>query len=401
MSRSKVSKLVATVIGLISLMAIACVGLAQSPQSLLQLTTNPPIGQFYPFEAEAATPQSPVQLTLEARNQQGQLLENSKFKLQILTPSSTPFLSTDFPVVEGTKLLEMEAISPDGKLEIEQMLPIRGKYQLLVDVTPTGDATFKPIHQTLTLDVPENPVKYRNYGMLLLILLAVGIGGGWVMGKQQLLQPGEIAPARVRLLLSGAVLVAIASLLAINFSAEMAESHSHAHHAPESHSHAHQSVPEQPAVVNNSAIKLQIVGDKHATVGEVANYQVQAIDAKTNLPVKDVLFKIATTQLEHNWTAFAYQGIADNNGQFKWQQQFFDGATHKLAVEVAPSQNSSRQFQPVVATQEIEVTGVAPPLLTRLIGLAYLVGAIAIGLAIALWLRRGGLGTSRRVLRQV
>lgn len=386
MSKSKILKLV---IGLVSLTLVAVVSFAQTGRSQsIQLTTNPPIGQFYPFEAEAQSPQSPVKLTLTARNPSGQLLENSKFKLQIFTPSSNPFLSTDFPVVEGTKLLEMEAIAPQGKLEIEQMLPIRGKYQVLVDVTPIAGDSFTPIHQTLTLDVPETPVKYRNYGILLVILLAVGLGGGWIIGKQQSPQTGEIAPAGVRLLLSGAVLVAISSLLVVNISAEMAESHSH----------AHQSVAEKPAVVSDSQIKLQITGDKYATVGEVANFQVQAIDTKTNLPVKDVVFKIATTQLEHNWTAFAYQGIADDNG-LKWQQQFFDGATYNLAVEVAPSQSSTLQFQPVVAIQEIEVAGVATPLFTRLISLVYLVGAIAIGLAIALWLRRRG--TSRRVFREV
>ncbi|KJH72981.1 hypothetical protein [Aliterella atlantica] len=387
MSKFKISSLI---IGLVSLTLVAVVSFAQTGRSqLIQLTTNPPIGQFYPFEAEAQSPQSPVKLTLAARNPDGQLLENSKFKLQIFTPSANPFLSTDFPVVEGTKLLEMEATAPQGKLEIEQMLPIRGKYQLLVDVAPIAGDSFTPIHQTLTLDVPEAPVKYRNYGILLIVLLAVGIGGGWVIGKQQSPQPGEIAPARVRLLLSGAIIVAIASLLVVNISAEMVESHSH----------AHQATAEKPAVINDSQIKLQITGDKYATVGEVANFQVQAIDTKTNLPVKDVVFKIATTQLEHNWTAFAYQGIADDNGQFTWQQQFFDGATHNLSVEVAPSQNSERQFQPVVAVQEIEVAGVATPLFTRLISLAYLVGAIATGLAIALWLRRRG--TPKREFRQV
>lgn len=401
MSRFKVFKLIMAIISLISITSIVLVGFAQTARSPLQLTTNPPVGQFYPFEAEAATLQSPVHLTLEARSPEGQLLENSKFKLAILTPSSTPFFSTDFPMVEGTKLLEMAATSPQGKLEIEQMLPIRGKYQLLVDVSPVAGDGFKPIHQTLTLDVPENPAKYRNYGILLAILLVIGLGGGWIMSKQQMPQPGEIAPARVRLLLSGAILVAIASLLVINISAEMAESHSHTHHSPsESHSHTHHNLEAQPAVAN-STIKLQIIGDKQATVGELANFQVQALDAKTNLPAKDVVFKIATTQLEHNWTAFAYQGIADTNGEFKWQQQFFDGATHKLVVEVAPDLGSNRQFQPVVATQEIEVTRIAPPLVTRLISLAYLVGAIAIGLAIALWLRRSGFGTSKRVFRQV
>jgi hypothetical protein len=54
----------------------------------------------------------------------------------------------------------------------------------------------------------------------------------------------------------------------------------------------------------------------------------------------DVVFSIKTTQLENNWVAFAYQGIPDVNGKLTWQQQFFDGATHKLEVEASPQQNT-------------------------------------------------------------
>ncbi len=381
MSKSQRSALIVTFTGLMSLLLLAIVGLSQTPPPAIQLTTNPPIGQFYPFEAEALTPQLPTLLTLTARNPAGELLTNSLFKIQIFTPPPTPFLSTDFPVAEGTKLLELKAIAPEGKVQFQQMLPIRGKYQLLVNVAPIVANQFSPIEQTLTLDIPENPVKYRNYLILLAVLLAVGIGGGWVMGKQPLPQKGEIAPAKVRLLLSGAVLVAIVSLLVVNVSAEVSKSHDHAH-----------SSPKETAVSNNSQLQVKISGDNLTAVGELANLQVEAIDLKTNQPLTDAIFKVKTTQLENNWVAFAYQGIPDATGKLNWQQQFFDGAPHKLEVEVIPNSANS-EFKPVVATEEIEVAAVATPLVTRLISLGYLVATVIVGLAI-------GLTTRRRTLKR-
>ncbi len=376
MSKYQRSALIITVTGLMSLFLVAIVSLSQTLRSPIQLTTNPPMGQFYPFEAEATTPQTPALLTLTARNPAGELLANSLFKIQIFTPPPTPFLSTDFPVAEGTKLLELNAIAPEGKVQLQQMFPIRGKYKLAVNVTPITANQFSPIEQTLTLDVPENPVKYRNYAILIVVLLAVGIGGGWIMGKQALPQRGEIAPARVRLLLSGAVLVAIASLLVVNVSAEVSKSHEHTHHSPV-----------ETAVVDNSVLQVQISGDNHATVGEVANFQVAAIDPKTNRALTDVVFKLKTTQLENNWVAFAYQGTPDATGKLKWQQHFFDGAPHQLEVEVIPN-SANTQFKPVVATEEIEVAAVETPLLTRLTSFSYLIGTVIVGLAIGLITRQ-------------
>ena len=365
-----------TITGLMSVLFIVTIGLSQTVRSPIQLTTSPPVGQFYPFEAEATKPQAPTLLTLTARNPAGELLANSLFKVQIFTPPNNPFFSTDFPVVEGTKLLELSAIAPEGELQLQQMLPIRGKYKLLVNVTPITANQFSPIEQTLTLDVPENPVKYRNYAILLGVLLAVGIGGGWVMGKQSLPQRGEIAPVRVRLLLSGAVLVAIASLVVVNVSAEVSKSHDHS-----------PTTPEKTAFNNDSPLQVQISGDNYVRVGELANLQVTAIDSKTNQPLTDVTFKLKTTHLENNWVAFAYEGIPDATGKLKWQQQFFDGAPHKLEVEAIPNSANS-QFKPVFATEEIEVAAARTPLLTRLISFAYLIGTVIVGLAVGLKTRR-------------
>lgn len=384
MSKFKLSFLISTVC-LMSLILYGLVGFSQSPQPSVQLTTAPPVSQIFPFEAEATTLQSPVQLRLQAADAAGKPLENAHIGLTILTPPKNPWFTTDFPIVEGTKLLDMEAIAPKGELLLQQMLPIRGTYQVSVNVTPIVANAFPPIQQTLTLSVPENWVKYRNFGILSVILLIVGLGGGLVIGGRQPIQPGEIAPVRVRLLLSGATIIAIAALLVVNTSAEIAQSRMS---MPMSHMTKSSPQSNNSGIVQSQGLLARLSGDVSATVGIPASLQVQVIDSQTNQPVTDVILNVKATQLEHEWIAFAYEGVPDSTGQLAWQQQFFDGAPHKVEVEVSPQPKATRQFSPFRVKRELEVEGVAPPLPVRLTALAYFTGIVVIGLLIGLGLQR-------------
>jgi hypothetical protein len=361
------------------------VGLSQLPRSAVQLTTSPAQVQIKPFEAESSDLQPPVQLTLQALNSSGQALENAKIHLTLLTPPKSPWFTTDFPIVEGTPLLDMEALAPQGELKIQQMLPIRGNYKLQVNVTPVVANAFTPIYQTLNLSVSENWVKYRNLAILAAILLVLGLGGGWVIGSGQRIRPGEIAPQRVRLLLSGVTVMAIAALLFVNISAEFAQSH---HSMAMSHDTAEAPPSDIPSTLKSQGLDAQLSGDSSAMVGQPAKLQVRVMDAKTNQPATDVALKVTTTQLEHRWVAFAAQGIPDRNGTFAWQQQFFDGAPHRIEVEIAPQPNANRQFKPFRVAQTIAVEGVAPPLQVRLISLAYFTGLVGFGLLVGLGLQR-------------
>jgi hypothetical protein len=391
MSKIKHSALISA----ICLMGIVFYGwivFSQSPQPSVRLTTQPAISQIRPFEAEATYSQSPIRLTFQAVDGTGHALENAKMHLQILTPSKNPWFTTDFPIVEGTTLLDLEAPAPKGKLQIQEMLPTRGTYQFLVNVTPTVPNAFTPIEQTLSLSVSENWVKYQNLAILAVLLLGIGLGGGWVIGDRQPMQLGEIAPQRVRLLLSGAIVVAIAALLFVNVSAEFAQSHrsmamSHmTKDAPSSH---------HPSKLQSQGLELQLSGDTSATVGQLAKLQVNVSDIKTKQPVTDVVLKVTTTQLEKNWVAFAYEGSPDSTGKLAWQQQFFDGAPHNIKAEIVPQSIAKRQFQPFQVGQEISVEGVAPPLQVRLIPLAYFTGIVGVGLLLGLRLRRQKSGYSK------
>ena len=386
-----------SVICLIGIVFYGWIGFSQTPQPSIRLTTSPVASEIKPFEAEATSPQPPVQLTLQAIDASGRSVENAKMRLQILTRSQNPWFTTDFPIVEGTTLLDLEAIAPKGELQIQQMLPIRGTYKLLVDVMPIVPNAFAPIHQTLTLSVPENWVKYRNLGILAAILLAAGLGGGWLIGGGQPTQPGEIAPQRVRLLLSGVTVVAIAALLHVNISAELGQSH-----RSMAMSHMTEDVPtsDKPSKLQSQGLEMQLSGDSSAIVGQLAKLQVGVIDVKTKQPITDVALRIKTTQLENNWVAFAYQGIPDSTGKLAWQQQFFDGAPHNIEVEVAPQSIAARQFQPFQVAQNIPVEGVAPPLFVRLISLTYMTGIVGVGLLLGLWLQRRRTQQSRPSLKR-
>ncbi|MEH2265018.1 hypothetical protein [Nostoc sp.] len=375
----------------IAIILYGWIGLAQSPQPSVRLTTNPPINQVRPLEAEATTVlgsghyNPPVQLMLQAFDAQGQSLKDAKIHLQLFTPPKNPWFTTDFPIVEGTKLLDIEGNAPTGQLQVQQTLPIRGTYQLLIAVTPLVANAFAPIQQTLTLTLPENPLKFRYFGILVVILLAVGLLGGWVIGGRQPIQPGEIAPQQVRLLLSGLIVVAIAALLFVNISAELAESH----HMSMSMPGMGEEVPSsgKPAKLQSQGLYMQLSGDKSATVGQPAKLQVSVSDSKTSQPVTDVVLKVTTTQLENNWVAFAYEGTPDSNGKLVWEQEFFDGAPHSVVVEVAPQANAKERFQPFQVAENIPVEGVAPPMAVRLISLTYFTGIVVIGLLLGLWLR--------------
>ncbi len=144
--------------GLLTLVAIAVSGLIwlskPSPvgsQSTVQLQTEPPLEQVIPDDTV-------VKFQLQALDTFQKPLPNAKVRVRILTPAKTPWFTSDFPIVEGTQLLNLEAISSQGNLEFEQVLPIRGNYSMEVAVTPQITGAFEPFEQSLTLNIPENSV---------------------------------------------------------------------------------------------------------------------------------------------------------------------------------------------------------------------------------------------------
>jgi hypothetical protein len=354
---------------------------SQAAQPAVQLHTEPALSSVVPDEA-------PVRITLQAVDATGKALSDVRFNLQLLTPAKTPWFTSDFPIVEGTTLLEMDVETANGTLEFEQVMPIRGQYALKAQVTPQVSGAFEPFEQSLMLSVPENLVKYKNAAILAGILLVAGFGSGWIVGGDQVVQSDEIAPQNVRFLLSGATMVAIAALLIVNISAELpAHSQGEAHSHSEAHSHgeAHgETAVSSPASIQRSPnLEIRMSGEQQATVGQLANQSVQVINVKTQQPEAKLAVEVKTVALEDGKQMFAYRGTTDSQGQITWQEQFFDGAPHQVTATIAGSNEAVLQ-----ASQDVEVEAIAPPIYIRLISLSYYTGIFVISLLTGIWLHR-------------
>ena len=113
MSKFKIAAFVSAIC-LMGVVFYSSVVSSQTPKPTVHLSTEPPLSQILPFEAEATVPPSPVRLTLQAVDATGKSLENARIRLQILTPPRNPWFPTDFPIVEGTELLNIEGVAPKG-----------------------------------------------------------------------------------------------------------------------------------------------------------------------------------------------------------------------------------------------------------------------------------------------
>lgn len=361
--------------GAVCLSALALSGAAASAAPRVELQTDPPLSQIEPFS-------EPVTFSLKAVADDGQPLEDAILELLLNTPPKTPWLTTDFPVVEGTMLARLTLPAPQGEAQFQEVPPIRGSYQLQVRVSPRVPGTFEPYTDLLTFQVPENPVKYRNLAILLSILLLAGLGGGWVIGGSQPPNPGEVASRPVQLVLSGTVLVAIATLLYISITAERAGAHTE---APTGQDNYTEPLNAEPVPTN---ITATLEDQAIATVGQAIPLEVELTRAETGEPISAAVLDINTTSLEYERTVFDFTAQTDTQGEFVWEQQFFDGAPHLVTVHVSPAANSSIPFEPFEFSQRIDVTGVAPPLFVRLVSLGYCTGVLALGTAAGFWLRR-------------
>ncbi len=347
---------------------------AQTNQGQVLLRVDPPAQQLIPFEAEAEQQKPPPRFHLEAQDSQGRALSRVRMQIKMVTPETNPWISTDFPIVEGTELLSLEVPAAQGVVEFEQMLPIRGTYRVLVNVLPMNDTGAKPlIEKVLTVNVPENPVKFRNFAILAGLCTLVGAVGGFFIGQPQTSQ-GSVnrssrlaIPESVRLLLLGLTLTAMAALIFINVSAEFEGGHSSMEGMATKMPSMNASLAQDKDQV------LHLEGTKEARVGTAESFQAKRTDRRTGQEIPSA-FEVSVFNTEKNWKLFSIATPIDNH--LRWRQQFFDGSSHRIEVKTPP-----RQKQPALRMgHSVSVEGVVPPIAVRLKALAYLTGFVALGL---------------------
>jgi hypothetical protein len=324
-----------------------------------------------PFEAESHLPVKLTEITIETKNlSNSQQQPNKQMRVTIQLPRETPWLSTDFPMVEGKTLLSVSTILPtSGTWSINTVLPIRGNYWLSADLID-GEHLIESEQKTLHVD--ENPSKYLYFVALATLLFLVGLGGAQVIGGKQLMAPGQLAPTRVELLLSVSAIAALIAMLILAVAAEMNTHQSCHSKAGLSCQSNGQSLEKSSSITSDTAHTLALVGNSEATVGESASYHLQVIDLKTNKPALAAPVTIDVTQCEENFPVLSFTGLTDDEGMLAWKETFFDGAPHK--IEACLAKNSLK------AWQYVSVEPIHPPLARRLIGFFYMVVFLLIGL---------------------
>jgi len=106
-----------------------------------------------------------------------QLPEKQKMPIEIKihTPSHI-LIGTDFPVVEGTELLDISTITNDeGRYDFELVFPIRGTYNIEIK-----DLATNQIYQC-NLEVYEHFQEVKNFYILVTILFIVGFISGMII----------------------------------------------------------------------------------------------------------------------------------------------------------------------------------------------------------------------------
>ena len=202
---------------------------------------------------------------------------------RLLAPRREGTFTTDFPLVEGTELIQMAVRVPDGKLDWSYAFPIRGTYRLELKAV---DANGSVVERMVLLEVMEAWTKSGFLLGFLGLLFVLGVVAGRLFTRERSWNAhllvgvlGILTLARV-----GDAVADLASTLVVS----------------------------PPRVGSLSAI--------HWTVAEDALSRVDG-----------ALLTMKITQLEKDRTLFSLNSLP-TQGNFKFDYQFTDASDHRIAA---------------------------------------------------------------------
>ena len=168
LTRSGFHVLILSALGLTSLRADPCV---------IEFTTEPAMDRIIP-DGEMA------KLVFSVKDKGGKPVSRARLHITMDAPPSHPLFSTDFPIVEGSHLMDVEVDAPDGVLSIDYVMPIRGAYNLEVTAVPVaGHTPFEATTAKTCLELNQAPSEVRNLCLLIAILAVYGGVSGFILGR--------------------------------------------------------------------------------------------------------------------------------------------------------------------------------------------------------------------------
>ena len=239
-------------------------------------------------------------------------------------------MSTDFPVVEGRRLLELVLPLRQGRAGWKYLFPIRGDYRLSVSVI---GADGKAIAKNFVISILENRAKWIWLGMFCVGLFLFGFAAGRIFT----VIPAPGTTSALLLFLGGFSTV---------------------------------SGHDGPSSVDKAARPPTALEIASATVGKPTRLLWHAPDGGNGM----TLLSLTITHLEKGKTVFAIENVpVDKDYQLDFH--FPDGAEYRVnSIAQAPGQTPRR------TEQLVAVTGVEPPMTAQIPALVFFLMLIAIGL---------------------
>ncbi|NIO11483.1 MAG: hypothetical protein GTO40_27075 [Deltaproteobacteria bacterium] len=277
----------------------------------------------------------PAKLSLIVRDGSGKTVDRSRLQIRMFAPAPGLILSTDFPQVEGSPLLELEIPSSKGVAEWEYVFPIRGVYRLEVSAV---DGTGQTVKRTFSLPIKETRAKLFYLGLFSAALFVFGF---WV---GRLFTPTSTSIASFFLWLG---ITGLATGPAVA-----------------------QEPTKEPTSEHELFIQQEV---SPPTVGRLSEIRWRLFNKKTNEP-SPARLTLVITRLEKEKQIFALKQIP-TDGTFAFKFNFFDGSLHQLT-----SKAEQRGKEPIQATTNVSVRGVEPSKAISLRSLALFLAVLFIGL---------------------
>ncbi|MGG1596918.1 hypothetical protein [Paenibacillus naphthalenovorans] len=160
------------IVGCLAVLAVGMISLSSAfaEQEVNVEVKNGPAGAVRP-DLDKAT----VELSIPA-------IRDGSAHIRLRSPEKK-FVSTDFPWVEGTELIDSTVAIRDGKASFQYMFPIRGEYPLSVEWFdenghPEGSRQF-------AVTIEENPKEVQNALIFMAMLAFFGLLAGFGLSRRR------------------------------------------------------------------------------------------------------------------------------------------------------------------------------------------------------------------------
>ena len=320
---------------------------AQGDELRVVVTTDPPPEQIGPDKTLART-------TVTVVDGSGQPVPGAYLKLHLDAPEGNPFISTDFPIVEGTSLLEYAGVLPQGTLSFDYIYAIRGEYTFAMEAGRDANS-LRPV-SPFRMTLRENPDEVRNFLVMVAGLFLFGLLAGIVIAG------GATAQRAVAVLLLGVILLPGTAL-------------------------AHSNDPPSdvaPFTQEATAGDLTLVYEMApgaGKVGAINRLAFRLVDAQGQ-PVPETTFDLVLWHIEDEKPIFATTLFAPE-GVTSLDFQFFDGAEHEVRLSAQSPAGD------VSLARVVEVEGINPPMAVKVKTTLYMVLLVLAGILVGLRLRLG------------